>query len=941
MMGKVAFTLNTSYLRYFLFLFGFLVFKVGEARQVSVEELNCDYLVNPIGLDNPTPSFSWILTSNERAVYQESYRVIVDEQLQNVKSKSGKVWDSGQVLSERSVNIDYGGGEFNSNATYYWRVGIRTKEGEEYWSDPASFHTALLHKEDWVGKWISTREKIEDASPVFRKPFKLDQRVRRAHVFVTACGFYELYLNGEKVGDHVLDPAVTDYRKRILYSTFDVGGDLKKGENVLGVMLGNGAYNMRKTEGRYSWGSGGEAMGNPSFILQLHLEYVDGSREVIITDESWKYTQGPITFNNIYGGEDYDANKEVEGWFSSGMKEKGNWFSAQEALVPGGKLVSQTLPAIKVTKTISPINSIRPGKGIYLFDLGQNIAGWWQIKVKGKAGQSIRVRGSETLNDVQFPKPLENGDRLSEKFDYHSKTWTDYTLKGGEEEVYEPHFFYSGFRYIEVATSDGLDLEGLEVKGRVVRTALERNSTFNSSNALLNQIHKAGIWSQKGNTVGYPTDCPHREKGAYNGDGQVIAETSMHDFNMAPFYYKWLDDMRDSQEENGRIPNTSPTLIGGMGGGVAWGSAYILIPYWMNHYYDDIRILKEHYPNMKKYLQYLVNLAKTDKVPEEEYIINDFMSYWYSLGEWCSPGMSDGPNHPVVNTFYFFYNAKLMAEIAAVLGEREDARYFSSLSDTIKMEFNKKFFNPNTFLYGTDSTYQTYQLLALAGDLVPENMEEKVLKTVVDDVLAREKHLNTGIIGTKYLWPVLENGNQTGLAYEVATQRTYPSFGYWLDNNSTTLLEKFNGDNSHNHQMFGSVVEYFYKYLAGIRSPLEEGTSKGYKQIYLAPSVPKGLNFVNASLETVSGKIVSHWEKTTRSFAYMVELPANTRGKVAIPVLGNKIYKLKEGDSVVWENGRYKAGVDGIIAVEREGDRLMIDILSGKYDFELDYSQGN
>lgn len=935
MIGKAAFTLNTSYLRCFLFLFGFLVFKVGEARQVSVVELKCDYLDNPIGLDDPSPSFSWILASNERGVYQESYRIIVDEQLQNVKSRKGELWDSGQIPSESSVNIDYGGGGFNSNTTYYWRVGIRTKTGEEYWSDPASFHTALLHKEDWIGKWISTKEKIEGASPVFRKPFILDKRLKRAHVFVTACGFYELYLNGDKVGDHVLDPAVTDYRKRILYSTFDVGDVLEKGENVFGVMLGNGAYNMRKTEGRYSWGSGGEAMGNPSFILQLHLEYGDGSREVIITDESWKYTQGPITFNNIYGGEDYDANMEVEGWSSPGMKENGSWSIVKEAMPPGGKLAAQDFPAIKVTETISPINFTHPEKGVYLFDLGQNIAGWWQVKVKGRIGQTLRVRGAETLNDALFPKPLEDGDQLSKKFDYHAKVWTDYTLKGGEEEVYEPRFFYSGFRYIEVATSDGLDLEELEVQGCVVRTALERNGTFNSSDTLLNQIHKAGIWSQKGNTVGYPTDCPHREKGAYNGDGQVIAETSIHDFKMAPFYYKWLDDIRDSQEENGRIPNTSPTLIGGMGGGVAWGSAYILIPYWMNHYYDDERILKEHYPNMKKYLQYLVNLAKTDKVPEEEYIINDFMSYWYSLGEWCSPGMNDGPNHPVVNTFYYFYNAKLMAEIAETIGEKSDAKYFGSLSDTIKMEFNKKFFNSETYLYGTDSTYQTYQLLALVGDLAPENMKDEVLGTIVEDLLVRDKHLNTGIIGTKYLWPVLEHRKQSDLAYEVATQRTYPSFGYWLDNGSTTLLEKFNGDNSHNHQMFGSIVEYFYKYLAGIRSPLEVGTSKGYKEIYLAPSVPEGLEFVNASLETVSGRVVSHWKKSENSFSYLVEIPTNTNGKVAIPISGSVNPKLKEGNSVIWENGIYKAGVDGIVNVTRVDDHLLVEILSGKYDFEL------
>jgi alpha-L-rhamnosidase len=356
-------------------------------------------------------------------------------------------------------------------------------------------------------------------------------------------------------------------------------------------------------------------------------------------------------------------------------------------------------------------------------------------------------------------------------------------------EVYEPRFFYTGFRYIEVTTSDNKNPEHLKVEGRVVRSANERNGTFESSDLLLNQIHRAGVWSQMGNMQSYPTDCPHREKGAYNGDGQVIAEASMHDFHMAPFYTKWINDMRDSQEENGRIPNTSPVLVGGMGGGVAWGSAYILIPWWMHHYYGDTRILEEHYPVMKEYLQYLKNLGSKDEDPSEPFIIDNFDGYWYSLGEWCAPGQSDCPNHPVVNTFYYYYNSLLLSKIAEELGYTTDAQSFRALSDTIKQNFNRKFFNSETALYGTDETYQTYQLLALIGDVVPEGYREKVFQTIVDDIKMRDDHLNTGIIGTKYLWPVLVEGGENELAYRVATKTTWPSFGYWIENNSTTLLK--------------------------------------------------------------------------------------------------------------------------------------------------------
>ncbi|WP_430974559.1 family 78 glycoside hydrolase catalytic domain [Sunxiuqinia rutila] len=902
--------------------------------EVQLTDLRCEYLKNPVGIDKQHPRFSWKILSEERGVYQQSYSIFVDESLEELEQGKGKQWQSGQVESGQTVNVAYQGAPLKSNQTYYWRVRVQTKQGKTCWSEPATFHTGLLDAEDWQAQWITTREDIADASPIFRKEFHIEKKVKQAYAFVTACGFYEFLLNGQKVGDHVLDPAVTDYRKTILYSTYNVTEFLQEGTNVSGVMLGSGAYNLRQTEGRYSWGNGGSRLGNPCFIVQLNLTFEDGSQQVLVSDDSWKYAPGPITFNNIYGGEDYNALLEVDGWATDEINAE-NWSLARIAEAPGGKLVAQSLPPIQVTQTILPITATQVADGVYLFDLGQNIAGWWRLEVRGKKGQTIRVRGSETLNDELFPKPLEAGDRLSEKFRYHAQNWTDYTLKGGEDETYEPRFFYTGFRYIEVATNDGSTLDKLKVEGRVVRSALERNGSFTSSDSLLNQIHEAGLWSQMGNTVGYPTDCPHREKGAYNGDGQVIAETSIHDFQMAPFFNKWLNDMRDAQEENGRIPNTSPTLIGGMGGGVAWGSAYILIPYWMNRYYNDVQILEEHYPTMKKYLEYLIELAQTDSNPEEPYIINDFLGYWYSLGEWCAPGQRDGPNHPVVNTFYFYYNAKLFSEIGQLLGNTDDAQRFAGLSDTIKQAFNQKFFNPETALYGTDSTYQTYQLLALHGNLVSEQYKEDVFRTIVDDLHARNKHLNTGIIGTKYLWPILEQGNQTDLAYEVAIQKTYPSFGYWLENHSTTLLEDFEGENSHNHQMFGSVVEYFYKYLAGIQSPLEGNTSKGYRHVYLSPSVPEGLTHVSASQETVAGTIVSSWEKSSNQFRYQVTIPANSTGTVALPIRGSEEIRVTESQSLIWENGNYQPGVEGIRKVTKTGNKFVVELESGSYHFEL------
>jgi alpha-L-rhamnosidase len=488
-----------------------------------------------------------------------------------------------------------------------------------------------------------------------------------------------------------------------------------------------------------------------------------------------------------------------------------------------------------------------------------------------------------------------------------------------------------------VTTDNSENLKTLKVEGRVVHSALERNGKFETSDSLLNRINRATVWSQIGNTVSYPTDCPQREKGGYNGDGQVIAEASIHDFQMAAFYTKWLNDMRDAQQENGRIPNTSPTLIGGMGGGVAWGSAYILIPWWMYQYYNDSGILKEHYKTMKPYLEYLHTLARTDSNPKEAYIINDFATYWYSLGEWCAPGKKqDCPNHPMVSTYYYYLDALTLSNIASVLGQTEDAIRYKALADTVKAELNKKFFNPETNLYGTDTTYQTYQFLALSGDIIPEGHRDAVLQTVIDDIsTTRKGHLNTGIIGTKYLWPVLAHAGRSDLAYSVATKTTYPSYGYWIENGFTTLCETWEGTHSHNHQMFGSVDEFFYKYLAGIRSPTDGETTRGYKHIHIQPYVPDGLTSVKASIETVAGFIESSWHHQADLFHLSVVIPANSDASISIPLLNFKNATIAENGKTVWKDGAFVAGVPGVADAKIDKTYLTFSVGSGSYEFKL------
>jgi alpha-L-rhamnosidase len=664
-------------------------------QEFSVANLQCEYLENPLGIDVKLPRFSWNIYSDQRAVSQLAYRILVSDSKEVLKSGTGNIWDSDKVQSCQTGNIVFGGSGLRSGQTYYWSVSAWNQDEEQSsWSEPALFHTGLFESSEWGAKWITAQDTSLEA-PLLRKEFKVEKPVKEAFVYVSAAGFYELELNGRKVGDHVLDPGITDYIKRLHYVTYNITSQLNNGFNAVGIILGNGGYRLKQTKGRYGWGNGGRNIGAPCVIVQLNIIYKDGSRQSIITDESWKSSGGPITFNNYYGGEDYDARLEKTGWSSAKYNDSG-WQPVNEVEDPGGILCSQLIPPIKVVQTILPIAETNPDKGVYVFDLGQNIPGWWRLQTKGLPGLKLRIRGAETLNDSLFSYPLKPGDRLSKKLRYQSQIWTDYTLKGVGTETYEPRFFYTGFRYIEVTTDNPENLKSLKIEGRVVHSALKRNGNFETSDSLLNKIHQATIWSQIGNTHSYPTDCPQREKGGYTGDGQVIAEASIHDFQMAAFYTKWLDDMRDAQQDDGRIPNTSPTLIGGHGGGIPWGSAYILIPWWMHQYYNDNRIMEEHYPAMKRYIDYLRNLAKTDSNPKESYVINEFGTYWLSLGEWCAPGeKADCPNHPMVSTYYFYLDARTLSGIASVLGYTEDAARYKALADTIKAELNKKFFNPD------------------------------------------------------------------------------------------------------------------------------------------------------------------------------------------------------------------------------------------------------
>lgn len=906
------------------------------ANDTKVSSLETEHLENPRGVDVQPPKFSWVFDDDTRGAGQTAYHIIVSDSEEAVENGEGNIWDSGKINSSNTVNIAFDGEELESGEMYYWRLKVWNQDGEEaVWSEVQHFQMGLLDESDWQADWITTPD-TTISSPLLRNEFSIDKEIESATAFVTGVGYYEFYLNGEKVGDHTLDPALTDFEDRILYETYDVTDHLDSGTNAAGFWLGNGAFRISPVEGRYAWGGVNNQFGTPMAIMQLHIQYSDGSEELISSNSSWKSTSSPITFNNVYGGEDYDARLEQNNWHSTGFDDSA-WQPVELVERPDVIMDSQVMAPIRVVDTISPVTRTNPEEGIYLFDLEQNIPGWWKLTVQGERGAKIKIRGAETLNNEIFPKPLEPGDSLSTHESYHSNVWTTYTLKGEGEEVYDPKFFYTGFRYIEVQIENSDQIEFFEVEGRVVHSDLERNGTFSSSNSLLNQIYEATIWSQRGNLHGYPTDCPHREKGGYNGDGQVIAETSMHDFHMHSLYEKWLNDMRDSQEENGRIPNTSPLLLGGYGGGIAWGSAYILIPWWSYQYYEDTSLLEEHYSSMKDYMEYLSDLAASDEVPEENYIINEFGSYWLSLGEWVAPvGERTGPINPLTNTYYWYLDALTFADIAGVLGNNEDRETYLSLAENIKEAFNEKFFLPEQNLYGTEEVYQGYLLFPLSGDLVPEDHRQAVLDNLIEDIqVSRDGHLGTGILGTKHLINFLAEEGRQDVVHQVVTKTTYPSWGYWIENGATTLWESWDAESSHNHQMFGTVNEYLYKYLVGIRAPTNQGTSVGYKEIHISPYIPDDMTWAEGSVETVRGTVSSRWEKSDESLAVTITIPANTTGKVSIPTLGWSDVEISESGETIWENGNMAENISGISGSDQSGNHVTFNVQSGTYQFEL------
>jgi alpha-L-rhamnosidase len=847
-------------------------------------ELRCEYLMDPLGIDTPAPRFSWVLGHSERGQGQSAYEIVVSSQ---ADAADGDCWASGRKDSVDLMQVVYAGKELASGGTYYWKVRYWDRNSRPSpFSRVARFDTGLLTRGEWKGRWIGGKNQM-------RREFELGKNVVRARAYVCGLGYYELRLNGHKVGRNVLDPAWTTYDKRALYVTYDVTPFLRTGKNTVAAMLGQGWFKSR------------------ALLLQMNIELEGGEGLELVTDESWKGTDGPVVKDSVYNGETYDARQETPGWDRSGYDD-GAWARTEPVAGPKGVLSSQMMPPIQVVDTILPLTLSNPKAGVYIYDMGQNFSGWARLRVQGARGTEVKLRFAEMLYD----NGMINQENLR-----GARAEDVYILKGEGEEVWEPRFTYHGFRYVELSGYPGVPTLAA-LRGRVVHTAVEPVGSFACSYPLLNSLQRIIVWGQKTNLHSIPTDCCQRdERMGWMGDAQGTAEEAIYNFDMAAFYTNFLRDIRDVQDEKGTITDTVPHIWGSRPADPAWGTAYPLIAWYVYQYYGDRRILEDHYEGIKKYVEFLRSSTEDGLVKFSHY------------GDWVAV---EKPPGSIVSSFYYYYDVKILADMAAILGKDTDAKTYANLAVAIKTAFHKEYFDPKTGNYAGGT--QTANALPLFLDMVPKERRGAVWGNLFNDIVYNhDSHLTTGIIGTKYIMELLTNSGASDLAYDIATKTTYPSWGYMIENGATTLWELWQlrqgpSMNSHNHPMFGSIGAWLYKALAGIK--LAPG-SVGFEKILIEPQMVRDLRHAAGSTRTIRGEVSCSWSRDERSVQLEVLIPVGSEAEVVIPKFNVENVVIRESGGIIYDARGFQAGPQGVRSVETLPSGFLVNVGSGRYVFEL------
>lgn len=877
------------------------------SAQNVLENLKCEHLENPIGIDATNPRLSWQMRADRPGALQQAYQIFVSTDSAEVTEGKGKIWESGKVNSLQ-IPVTCQGQKLQPFTRYFWSVKIRDEKGA--WSDlsqVASFETGMMGKENWAGSWISdTYDYNLKPAPYFRKAFGVQKKVKSARAYIAVGGLYELYLNGKKVGNHRLDPMYTRFDRRTLYVTYDVTKNLQNGENVIGVILGNGWYNHQSTAVWYFDKAPWRA--RPKFCLNLRLTYTDGSEEVVSTGQDWKTALSPVIFNSIYTAEHYDARLELPGWSNTGFDDS-NWKTIMLTGAPSQNIVAQTLCPIRNVEEIRAKEMIRQDANTYLFNFGRNIAGVTSIKVSGASGTTIRLKHAERLG--------ANGRADQSNIDVHYRPTDDkdpfqtdiLILSGKGEDTFMPRFNYKGFQYVEVTSDKPVNLTKESLTAYFMHSDVPPVGSIHSSNPTLNKIWQAGNASYLSNLFGYPTDCPQREKNGWTGDAQVNVETGLYNFDAITVYEKWLTDHQDEQQTNGVFPAIIPSDGWGYtwANGPDWTSTIAIIPWNIYLFYGDSHLLESCYGNIKRYVDHIDEISPSG------------LTDW-GLGDWV-PVKSKTPKE-FTSSVYFYVDATILAKAAKIFGKGSDSEKYTALAEKIKKAINEKYLNRETGIYG--SGFQTELSVALKWGIVPEELKVKVAEKLAQRVVADNNHLDVGLLGTKTILNALSENGYADLAYKVASQETFPSWGWWIVNGATTLYENWpldaGKDISMNHIMFGEISAWYYKALGGI---FPDENQPGFKNTILKPSFVFGLEQFEAKHSGPLGTIVSSWKKSGKKILYNVSIPANSTASLYL-----NAKKINESGKNLSEN-RY-------INVTKEGNQsYLIYLKAGNYKFSI------
>lgn len=883
-----------------------------QGHLLAASELQCDAVTQPLAVEDAAPQLEWRLaaaTSEMRGVGQSAYRVLVASSQQTLDAGQGDMWDSGRVASDDSFGIVYRGKPLAAEKTYFWKVMLWDERGDAApWSSVTSWTMA---PSEWTAKWIAQAGTMNKTAemPLFRKQFKVKHKLVRAMLYVSALGQGDVHLNGSKVGDAELAPSWTDYRKTVRYEAYDVTSMLRQGKNAVGVMVGNGMFNVVRTPHRYT--KLVNSFGKPIVMVQMRLTYADGKTETIVSDGSWKAAAGPIIFSSTYGGEDYDATKEQAGWDSPGFRAK-KWRPVSVVDGPGGELESEVAPPIEVMKTYAPVKTTEIKPGVTVYDLGQNFAGWPDVKVSGPKGAVVKMIPGELLNE----------DGTVSQMSSKGPQWFSYTLKGSGTEEWHPRFSYYGFRYVQVEWTSGKG-EVASLIGDAVHTSSPVVGEFASSNEQLNRIHHLIVMAMQNNSVSLFTDCPHREKLGWLEETHLVAPGLIFNSNLQGLFAASEKNMADAQKPDGMVPTIAPeyTVFAKQGYGPfddspEWGSASVLAEWSAYRAYGDIGELQRSYPLMQRYVKFLDSKAKDGIVA---YGLGD----WYDIGP-GGPGFGKQTTLGVTATIMLYQDAVTMAKIAKLLDKPEDAAGYDALASRVGAAFNARFWNASTQQY--DKGSQTANAMPLSLGLVPEAERATVLEHIVADIHAHNDHVTTGEIGYPYMLRALMAAGRSDVEMAMMMRKDPPSYGSQLEVGATALTEAWDADphSSQDHFMLGGAEEWFYRGLAGIDFDLSRPEKD--ERITIHPALVDGVDWVRCSYDSKLGKIESEWKKENGTLAMDVAIPAGETGTVWIPA----------ADGVaVMEGSTPAEKAAGVMFVQRSNGAAEYRVASGSYHFTV------